>query len=159
DLVAGSAGDDIVQGDDGNDTVNGGSGNDVDMGGSGDDTVSAGSGDDIEDGGEGNDSLNCGSGADDVVQGEGSQGQKQDGDAANCDDDLAASTVDEFDGTIGAFTAGVSIEVDTDTGPVVINMDANTKISVENETAPQVGDEVEVVADTSSTPPLALFIH
>jgi Ca2+-binding RTX toxin-like protein len=153
DNVQGGTGDDVVQGDDGNDVVNGGPGNDVDSGGTGNDTVRAGGGNDIVDGGDGADTVDCGTGTVQVVT------DNSDTDSSDCQNDVADSTTQSFRGTVVTYTAGVSIVVDTGNGQQTINIDAQTRVEVDGNGTPQVGDKVEVEADTSTNPPLALSIH
>ena len=165
DLITGGAGPDQLNGDSGNDNLNGGNGDDilqggegddVDDGGPGNDIVSAGSGNDIVEGGDGDDSVDCGTGAVQLVaDGSGSQ----DDNAADCSDDMSNSSAEGFHGTIAGYTPGASILVDTTSGPVTIQIDANTRIEVDGGGDPQIGDRVEVEADTDSNPPLALSIH
>ncbi|HEX8644710.1 MAG TPA: Ig-like domain-containing protein [Allosphingosinicella sp.] len=55
--ITGTAGDDFIFGDNGNDVLNGGAGNDNIDGGNGSDTLSGGAGNDVLDGGNGQDSV------------------------------------------------------------------------------------------------------
>jgi Ca2+-binding RTX toxin-like protein len=64
-------GDDVVQGNQGNDEVNLGAGNDTGYGGQGDDQVDGGEGNDLLFGDLGNDTVNGGLGADNVSGGQG----------------------------------------------------------------------------------------
>ncbi|MBA4391927.1 MAG: hypothetical protein C0407_00075, partial [Desulfobacca sp.] len=71
-LTMGTAGNDILNGDETNNIIDGGAGNDIVTGGAGNDIISGGEGNDTLDGGSGNDLLRGGSGDDTYLFGRGS---------------------------------------------------------------------------------------
>jgi Ca2+-binding RTX toxin-like protein len=70
-LITGTAGDDVLFGDDGDDTINGEQGADTIFGHEGDDVLDGGQGADVINGGEGNDLISSGQGADVIDGGKG----------------------------------------------------------------------------------------
>ncbi|MBI9078945.1 MAG: FecR domain-containing protein [Pseudodesulfovibrio sp.] len=70
-LITGTAGDDVLFGDDGDDTIHGEQGADTIFGHEGDDVLDGGQGADVISGGEGNDLIISGQGADVIDGGEG----------------------------------------------------------------------------------------
>lgn len=69
--ITGGNGNDVLNGNGGNDIISGGNGNDTINGAGGNDTISGGNGDDVIDGGEGQDTITAGNGNDTITGGNG----------------------------------------------------------------------------------------
>jgi len=79
DNINGGNGADVIVGLGGNDTINGGNGDDIICGGDGDDILNGGNGDDTIDGGPGTDTLDGGKGNDSCLNGENKTNCEQQG--------------------------------------------------------------------------------